>query len=101
MATDVTAKALVNSPNPSTPSKNAESTTADLQSTTQIRISHLSYATVRDFAYPPSNPLHYGPPAASSVGSTPASARNSGLFSGANGLGSILGWWNQPSASPT
>jgi hypothetical protein len=35
--------------------------------------SSLSYALVRDFAYPPTHPLHYGPPPHSSGLSTPSS----------------------------
>ncbi|KAJ5628934.1 hypothetical protein N7490_011162 [Penicillium lividum] len=35
--------------------------------------SSLPYALVRDFAYPPIHPLHYGPPPLPSGGSTPAS----------------------------
>ncbi|KAK6539277.1 HOG (high osmolarity glycerol) pathway protein [Orbilia ellipsospora] len=60
---------------------------------TQPAFQSLPYTKVRDFAYPISHPLHYGPPPVPSIGSTPGSARDSGLF-GANGIGSILGWWN-------
>ncbi|KAK6340181.1 HOG (high osmolarity glycerol) pathway protein [Orbilia blumenaviensis] len=65
---------------------------------TQPTFQSLPYTKVRDFAYPPSHPLHYGPPPIPSIGSTPGSARDSGLFSGANGISSFLGWWN-PGAS--
>ncbi|KAF3916065.1 hypothetical protein ABW21_db0206794 [Orbilia brochopaga] len=64
---------------------------------TQNAYQSLSYTKVRDFAYPQSHPLHYGPPPNQSIGSTPASSRDSGLFSGTNGIGAFLGWWN-PSA---
>ncbi|KAF3932672.1 hypothetical protein ABW19_dt0202310 [Dactylella cylindrospora] len=72
----------------------------DQATPTQQSFQSLSYTKVRDFAYPPSHPLHYGPPPIPSVGSTPGSARNSGLFAGANGIGSFLGWWNPGGASP-
>ncbi|KAK6344750.1 HOG (high osmolarity glycerol) pathway protein [Orbilia javanica] len=61
---------------------------------TQPTFQSLSYTKVRDFAYPPSHPLHYGPPPIPSISSTPGSARDSGLFSGANGISAFLGWWN-------
>ncbi|KAF3925227.1 hypothetical protein ABW20_dc0104364 [Dactylellina cionopaga] len=61
---------------------------------TQPAFQSLSYTKVRDFAYPPSHPLHYGPPPAPSIASTPGSSRDSGLFGGANGISSVLGWWN-------
>ncbi|EWC43609.1 hypothetical protein DRE_01496 [Drechslerella stenobrocha 248] len=61
---------------------------------TQNAFQSLSYTKVRDFAYPQSHPLHYGPPPVQSIVSTPGSSRDSGLFSSANGIGAFLGWWN-------
>ncbi|EPS42522.1 hypothetical protein H072_3523 [Dactylellina haptotyla CBS 200.50] len=76
-----------------------EDPSLDQMTPTQPAFQSLPYTKVRDFAYPASHPLHYGPPPVPSIGSTPGSARDSGLFSGANGISSILGWWNPGSAA--
>ena len=41
--------------------------------------SSLSYATVRDFAYPQIHPLHYGPPLSSGLSTPAGSQRESGM----------------------
>ncbi|KAF3079762.1 HOG (high osmolarity glycerol) pathway protein [Orbilia oligospora] len=79
---------------PATPIIREDPGLIDQLTPTQPTFQSLSYTKVRDFAYPPSHPLHYGPPPIPSIGSTPGSARDSGLFSGANGISAFLGWWN-------
>lgn len=79
------------SQNPSTPKHDQrDSSVPDPQFT-----SSLSYANVRDYAYPSNHPLHYGPAPIPSAAATPSTAgRNSGFLSGSG-----IGWFSNPHAA--
>ena len=73
----------------STQSRRSEARSRPMSNAFPLFHSSLPYTLVRDFAYPPDHPLHYGPPPepseAPSGNSTPASERHMRMLDPSNG----------------